>query len=348
MDRNNVEFDITNINQLYDHVIKSFSSTFGGYGLMEHNQSSIISDIDKSTFFVGSTISVFKPTVIEKKIPGKGYFLIQKCLRTQNASILKNDEKFPEWSSYFTSIGTISPPGQLKEISNCIWKFFTDELKIDKERLLVRVSSHDIDMMNVWNNIGAKLEIDTREINYYRHHYGLQNVIGRNINFAIKQNNLEFKDVGNLIIIENKSGQLGVELAFGVGTLLSRIYQLPHPINASLVSKIVPHKNKYSIKFADALSVVVVLSRQGIRPTASENRGRILRKYLQSLSYFRTKLDYSVDEIGRFITSYEKEEFGNISDLDEKCVKYLKAFEKLTREQLDTALINKKISILFN
>ena len=51
--------------------------------------------------------------------------------------------------------------------------------------------------------------------------------MGRNFNYAIKKGDILY-DIGNLIIIENKEGKLGVELALGTSTILKSFFSLSH------------------------------------------------------------------------------------------------------------------------
>jgi hypothetical protein len=196
---------------------------------------------------------------------------------------------------------------------------------------MIRVSSTDKDLLEFWSDLeeGPIIEIDSQEPSYYKHNYGLEQIKGRNLNFALRQSGSnEFKDIGNLIIIErNGNEKLAVELAFGVSTIISRMYSLSSPIQASIISKVIPFEKGHICKFSDALSVVVHLMIEGLKPTASNTRGRLLRTYIQGLSYLKNITGFSLELIENFADKYEREEYGTSTGVGKKIYMYLKEYE---------------------
>lgn len=324
------KFSDTKIKKYEEELTYLFKKHFNAHCYEEHKSVDITSGIDKSTYFIGSTISVLKPYLFNNIIPEGGFYLVQKCLRTQNTKILCVDDSTMNWSSYFTAIGTLSHISHLQETSRTIWFFFNEVLNIPREDIKINISSEDNDLLEVWSNIdnGPILDIDTKDINYYRHNYGMPGVWGRNLNFAIRCDNDNFRDIGNLIIIENENAKLGVELAFGVSTTLSSMYNLPNSIAASSISEVIPFKEGFVTKFSDALSASIILLKGGIKPTASNTKGRVLRTYIRSLSYLRKKIGINLDEIRKFASLYESKELATGSDIGIYLEKYLLEYEK--------------------
>ena len=319
---------------------------------IEHKPSPLISQCDKSVFFIGSTISVFKQYILKRSIPSNGFFLTQPCLRTQNVKVFKEDHITPRWSSFFTGIGTISNINKLDHVCSCSLNFLVDILKINEDMIKIKASSLDKDLVRYWykNKKDHLLELDGENIDYYRHRYGMEEIRGRNINFSIIQNDRSFKDIGNLIIIENSKEAMAVELTFGVATLLSRMLSLEHPIKASIISMVAPIDDTFSIKLADALSTATILLYKKIRPRASEHRGRILREYLQSISYLRKKLGYSINDIYKLTSQYCKVEPNIQSDyttISKQIILYLEQYEYLKDKKNDNSKINSQLSSLF-
>jgi len=133
-------------------TINSFKNFFSVMGYIEHTPVGINSKIDESVYFVGSTISVFKKYILTNTIPLNGYYLSQRCIRTQNINLLYKDE-IPNWASYFTAIGTISRYDKLEDVSHHIWHYLNRILNIKNNDILVKVSSKDDDLLKIWNSL---------------------------------------------------------------------------------------------------------------------------------------------------------------------------------------------------
>jgi len=332
--------------EMRDNIRDNFSEYFNTHGFMRHDPGSIIPEHDNSVLFTGSTITTFKPYLEKENIPECGYYMVQSCLRTQNTKMLSNDTGHPQWASYFSSIGALTQYYKLNEISELIWQFYTTSLGIPADRLRIRISSNDIDLMEYWKNscLNKYIELDANDPIYYTHKFGMDRVIGRNCNLAIVDHRTgELRDIGNIIVIETPNEKLGVEIAFGVETIVSRILGYQNPIEASLIADIVPVKNEHSLKLADAISSAIVILDAGERPVVT-NRGRILRKYLQAISYLRHKVAIRIDEIERYAEKFEIKEFGSNSELPSHMVKYIIKYEELQAKGLKLEKINLQIS----
>ena len=321
---NNLDLKNNNIVEITDKILSDFKECFSNFGYIEHPDVQISSKIDKSVWLIGSTISVFKQYLINEKIPDKGYFLIQRCIRTQNLQKITKGEKL-DWASYFRSIGTLSPYSRLSEVGMEIWKFFTQYLKISQNNIKIRVSSNDTDLLNIWPTdiFSNTLEIDSKEPKYYKHKYGMENVFGRNLNFAIRQGNTEnFQDIGNLIVIEKDNIPIAVELAFGVSTIIARMNCLDNAIQSSAICSVIDYKEKLSY-LIDSLAVVIHLMHEGIKPNASNMTGRILRAYIRNVKSYYKEAQYNLDYICKVAEQYELQEYLEKTNIYEKINGYL-------------------------
>ncbi|MFA6386611.1 MAG: hypothetical protein WCW04_02480 [Candidatus Paceibacterota bacterium] len=340
MEKNNLEstslqnFNIESIRSLYSETINSFSNVFGSEGYIKHEPcTSLISGIDHSVRFIGSTTNVFKKYLKEDiPIPKEGYFLVQKCLRTRNTNTLFDDSIIPEWSSYFTAMGAIAPFDAINKLSDTTMKFLSS-LKIDENRIRIDVSSLDTDLLEIIKKLNKNYKFsinitDEGNIDSYRHKYGEENISGRNFNISIKnQKTNEFKDIGNIILIEKNNIPIATEMGIGVGTLISKKFNLSNSIEASSISKIIKYKSGLTTKFSDTLSVVVVMLKEKITP-GSRDKARLLRTNLLALTYFKHKLDIGIEEIKKYVDDYEKEEFGGNTNISNMIINYLVENEK--------------------
>lgn len=309
----------------YHSMIKnSFSNYFIGLGYQEHKSVPITSPDDHSVQFIGSTTNVFKPYIINNSlIPKKGLFLIQRCLRSQNAKFFWNDDVFPEWASYFTELGLITTSDNMMSLIKDSIKYFIDVLKIEAERMCLRVSSQDQDLLKYIKQTSLEIKINDMPIKHYRHKYGLSGVVGRNFNFGIRMNRGDIiKDIGTLVLIEKVNKPIAVEMGFGISNLLARYYNLINAIESATISMIIPFKPGFRSKFADALSASVVMLKEKVRPSG-EGRGRILRTYLYAVRDLAEKSGFSIDDILQFAMDYEELEYEETSFVADKMLEFL-------------------------
>lgn len=341
--------DRKTIAELRENIVHNFSKCFEYYGFKRHSAGNLIPEYDKSVLFTGSTISTFK-VYLKSSIPSSGFYMIQSCLRSQNTKIIEDDSINPWGASYFLSMGAITNYNKLELLSEQVWIFFTQYLSLTQDRLRIRASSQDLDLINYWQKVGLEkyLELDANPPSYYKHKFGMEGIIGRNCNLAIVDNNSGLiRDIGNIIVIEEEGKPIGVEIAFGVETVLSRILGFSNPILASLIADIVPMKSNYSIKFGDAISSTIAILKSGVRPVVT-NRGRILRTYLQGISYLRHKVNASVNDIAKYAQQFETKEFGEPSTASLKISDYINKYEELRNMGLSPEKVNKGVSNIFS
>ncbi|OHA89521.1 MAG: hypothetical protein A3B03_00590 [Candidatus Zambryskibacteria bacterium RIFCSPLOWO2_01_FULL_42_41] len=317
-----------------DHVeslVTDFKDYYSLLGYREEPSVQISSGIDSTVRFIGSHISVFKPYLGENNVPAPGIFMRQNCLRTRNADKLLDDEYFPNWGSYFPSIGAITPPERLDEACDETFGFFEKRLAISRENLLIRINSADTDLIDTCKQRyeGDNLEIDSRKPEYYRHNIGMEGVRGRNFNIALRNPNGEgFADIGNIILLEDAQKQLGVEIALGSTTILKQLYGLDHVQDCTPVIGLNVENETIRRKFEDAIITSTVLCREGLRPFGQNNRNRILKQYVRSLSYFRAKSRIDIETLSQIVANFEKREFPESTDQVASVVmEFLKAFE---------------------
>jgi len=329
------EFNIIDLNSIEIELLDTFNDTFKKNGYTKHkSKKSLISSEDHSVRFIGSTTNVFKKYLTKDvDISDDGFYLVQKCLRTRNTSVLFDDNNIPIWSSYFTAMGIISPSGNLDKVVKDTIEFIL-KLGIECSRIKLNVSSQDLDLLKCLKKyqveLGYLIEVDGQSnINYYRHTYGMKDVFGRNFNISINYNERKiFKDIGNIVLIERQKIPIAVEMGIGVSTLISKIFGLNNSIESSSISKIIPFKKGIISKFADAISTSVVMMREGVKP-GSRDKPRLLRTNLYSISYFRKKLDIDLEKIKQYINDYEKEEFGEVTIVSNNVIDYLNIYEEI-------------------
>lgn len=298
--------------EFVERLSDDFKSFYRTLGYEEKEAVLISSGFDPSVRFIGSHISAFKPALLNGSVPNPGYFMVQDCIRTQNAKRMFDDEYLPRWGSSFTSLGSVVPADRLTEVSRDTANFFASALSISFNDIAIRVNSRDADLVEAGKIAfpGSTHEIDTQPDKYYRHQIGVEGVWGRNFNLALRNANGEgFSDVGNIIVIEQTDRKLGIELALGAETILKQVYNVEHVSDFYPVTGLESIDPRIGRKLEDALITSSILLREGLVPSASDNRGRILRTYMRSVLYLQQRAGLTEDRLRTIAQQFECRQF---------------------------------------
>lgn len=338
--------------QAREHVIEiknEFKTFYSSLGYVEHPSVLISSGVDPTVRFIGSHISVFKPYLVNSTIPRPGYFIVQDCIRTKNLEHTFDDNYFPKWGSYFPSLGVIAQPEELKKICIETFKFFEERLRIPKDYIRIRINSTDVDFLEVCSGHyqASNIEVDSKPKQYYQHRIGMEEVKGHSFNIALRDVASDtFSDVGNIISLENARGPLGIEVALGSTIILKQLYDLDHVLDCNPVIGLHADNLNIKRKFEDTVVVSTILRREGLKPTAHDNRGRLLRSYMRSLSYFRTKTSVPLEDLFRILSNFESKEFPDSPKYAcNDIIHYLRVFENDLIQKKDYSLEEKKIAL---
>lgn len=288
-------------------------------GYNENKPVKITSGVDKSVVLVGSTISVLKPKLLNNSIHKNGEFLFQRAIRTQPLKVMTVNQT-SEWSSYFDATGLLVPQNLGEKLVYDVLFFLINKLNLSKDDIMIRINCNDTDLMGIVKNVSdmCNVEMNTREEKYYKHRYGLDEygIYGRNFNIALKDKKAcEYKDIGNIIIIENQNKKFGIECAIGLNALLMRMEGLKTSIEASSISDIVKLKSPPQHKFADCLSVVSHLAYENVEGLKKRNPIYLYRKYLKYLEYWSEELNLKREDVIAMIKNYLKMEYNNYDEV---------------------------------
>lgn len=288
-------------------------------GYNENKPVKITSGVDKSVVLVGSTISVLKPKLLNNSIHKSGEFLFQRAIRTQPLKVMTVNQT-SEWSSYFDATGLLVPQNLGEKLVYDVLFFLINKLNLSKDDIMIRINCNDTDLMGIVKNVSdmCNVEMNTREEKYYKHRYGLDEygIYGRNFNIALKDKKAcEYKDIGNIIIIENQNKKFGIECAIGLNALLMRMEGLKTSIEASSISDIVKLKSPPQHKFADCLSVVSHLAYENVEGLKKRNPIYLYRKYLKYLEYWSEELNLKREDVIAMIKNYLKMEYNNYDEV---------------------------------
>ncbi|MBH1891836.1 hypothetical protein I5T97_08290 [Serratia marcescens] len=326
-------------------VKQAFTSAFTAAGFAFHPPDALIPSHDKSTLFTGSTISTFKPYLLKHaEYALKPMFTVQDCLRTQNNHALQQANSYPKWSSLFCSVGAIGRYQDRFLITQALHDFMTQLELTAPDRLRINISSQDHDLIEMLTAEGLSpyLHFDSHSPAYYRHKFGMDDVTGRNCNLAVSCDGGAFMDIGNLIVIETPQVPLAIEAAFGVETIITRLHGLSSSILALSAAPRFSHFSAEELYIIDALIACVAIMSLDIRPIA-DNRGRVLRRYLQGLNRLRLNVAMSLDFIVDVAREFEASHYGT-QHIYTRIEQYLHQHTQLAGQEHTMPAMNKRIS----
>lgn len=337
------------VQALRDEVRAQFDAVFASAGSTRHPPGPLIPRVDDTVLFTGSTISTFKPYLLSNAIPSGGFHMTQRCLRTQNTNRLLDATSAIQWASYFSSIGAVAQYEQLPRVLRDTWHLFSEKLSLTDDRLLIRVSSADHDLVRAIDALGltGRASFDTEPQAYYQHRFGLSDISGRNCNIAVRgPDDDAFRDVGNVIAIEQRGTPIAMEVAFGVETIASRVLAFPSPIHASPIADIIPLSSDQALRLADALAAAMAILHAGIRPIAT-NRGRVLRKYLRGIHQIKLALGITNTDVACYAATFEARELSDRTTLPEQLARYLDVCDEMLSANEPSERINRHAAQAF-
>ncbi|GAB3671146.1 hypothetical protein [Saccharopolyspora tripterygii] len=276
-------------------LIDGFRRHFTGFGHVERRRRALVSRHDPSIRFTNSTISVLKADLLDGCT--EDLMLVQPALRLRNLAHWRRTGEVSGFGCYFVALGTLSPPGSLHRIHKSVLTWFTETAGVAESRIVARVSSADDDLLAAAADAAGQREIDGCPQHRYRHVFGVEGVRGRNLNLALRTRD-GLADICNIICIERDDGTpLAVESAFGVNTVLARVHDLPHVLDASPAAAAAPRPP--DLMALDALGSALPLLAEGLRPRARGRSGNLH----SLLAVLRERLD-AIGWGGRDVTSW--------------------------------------------
>lgn len=332
----NLEFgesipNIEKCSEYTEQMIQDFKEYFSSVGYLELPPVKITSGVDETVRFIGSHVSPMKEYFLNDKIPNEGLMMSQPCIRTRNQPKLFDDNFIPAWGSYFKSMGALVKPEQIETLCNQSVEYLLNIANIPAKNLVLRINAVDGDLYSLakkFTSLGIGYDDSTMPEKYYRHKLGIDGVWGRNFNYAIKANN-QLHDIGNLIILENSGKKLGAELALGTSTILKHFFNLPHVSSANPVVGVEKIQNPLKFKFEDTIITSAVLMSEGLRPSASDNKDRILRSYLRAMIYFKNKFVISTEAVIDMMRNFE-----NSQNIGNKGSEFIKEYIPYVEQSL--------------
>lgn len=283
---------------------------------------------DQTVIFTGATITPLK-RFLDGGLLSPGYFIVQKCLRTQGLDDICDLNVIPNGVNYFTMCGILASPDRKEAVSNEAYELLVNRLRIPGKNMLILASSSDRDLSEPWRDRKIMVEEDSLPESSYRWTYGIPNMYGRGINFLLRFNEYNpFREIGNIISIQDRDGRIrAYEFGFGLESLLSKMCGLKKSTEANIVSVVIPYEEGPKEKLVNALVTAVVLYHHGIEPGRGKER-HILKKTIKGLSFLRRRLGISLDQIKDYSEVYERAEFVVTGDSGDKLVAGIQAYEQ--------------------
>lgn len=248
-------------------------------------------EIDPSVTFTGATVNGWKRYLTgENKLPNRGIYTAQPCLRTQNATSIYDFETTPKFGSYFSMAGVLSPAGRLPDIYHEALSLLTEELGVAKKDIVVHIASDHEEISTCAREGPYEIKIETDQIGYYKWNYGIEGVLGEGLTIALlNKRSQEFEEIGNIVLIKNSGKAIATEWGFGLETTTSRLLSLPHPVFASPVIRFIEKdvlSTPLGVRLGDSLVAISALLANGTDLNSSNQKvTRVLEKYKRGIAY---------------------------------------------------------------
>lgn len=316
-----------NIGERQRFICAQFSQLYSELGYQSVPPEGLLPTEDTTVIFTGATITPLKKFLFEGITP-PGYFIVQKCLRTQGTNAICDLNVIPSGMNYFTMCGILASPERREEVANEGYDLLVNRFGIPKKNLLIQATSSDKNLSQPWKDKGIIVEEDKQPEDSYRWRYGIPDAYGRGINIFLRFNNNDaFREIGNQISIHDGTGRIiGYEFGFGLESLLAKMNGFKKSTEANTVSAAIPYEEGVREKLVNALATCVVLYHHGINPGKGKER-YILKKYVKGLSFLRRQLDVSIDQLREYGDAYESAEFTTAHDSGNKVAEGVIAYE---------------------
>jgi len=190
--------------------------------------------------------------------------------------------------------------------------FLLSLLGLPHNRLKIGYYKSDKDIKESLEHSNITIQCEETNETDYRHSFGTSELTGRNANYYVERNGI-YEEVGNLIIIHDKSTPVAVEVSFDLPLLLRAIYNYEHATETlpalEIISEILPQLCNQDDKFelADLVTLSTNLLLDGL---AVKSRGREgnLRQIIKLVSAILEKYNIQEKEFSSVLSEVIQEE----------------------------------------
>ncbi len=286
------------VRQRVDRFGRDFETFFVERDFEPHAPVELTSRLDPTTLFVGSTISVFKPSLLRAADRLAPAVLVQEVLRTQNLRCANIDARGISKTSLFLACGLVGPLRLLTPVARACQELMQ---ALFDDRLVITVWHRDADLVNLVRGLAhppGGLRMAVSDETPFRHAYGQPELTGRNYNYGVRGAHGAVTDVANLIVLQVHGEEVAFEFGLGASTSLQHQLQLDHAIQAAPIAAHVPLESPLHVKLADYLAAAIALRSEGLRPNAS-SRGKVLRSYMRAIARLQRICGLGDDDLHR-------------------------------------------------
>lgn len=267
----------------------------------------ISSDIDATTLFVGSTISVMKD-ILSKKVDNK-YYMTQRCLRNRNLKEYYINTHGLIWTSCFDAFGLLVPFNQLSLVIEDLCLFMSEQLNVEKSQLRLSIHENDNWLFGIIKKtkINYPVTLSSENLSRFRHQYGIDGISGVNINFEIKNKFQTFIPFANFnILIDERGNYIGAEFGMGLGSFIYGLYHLSSRLEATFANYMqgLVKDQMIADKVKDALSVMTHMCRENVWPGGKGQRD-ICKRYFKFIATILSKHNVDINYVIDNVKMYE-------------------------------------------
>lgn len=261
---------------------------------------------DKSVLFTNSTIIPWKKYALGEAIPKEGVCMKQPCLRLHALNDplqigVNYETSFNRFLGYFNMVGLLTKPENGDKLADEVVKLLVEEYKISPERIKVLSSRKDNFIKTLESRVC--IEYDTKQESFYHWDYGMENVYGHGATFCLRQDDGNFKEIGQIIKIRDSEGVETFEFGFGVETFLSRL-QSRQDYSAWAIYHCLPGEYRFKtlLDLTSCLGVTSTINPELITGKHNKEIGRLAKRIVLAERVFNISPVILEDAINKFIS----------------------------------------------
>lgn len=297
----------------HQQIQDCFFNTCAQHGMTHVSPMPLLATYDNSVYFASATITALKDMLLKNEIPNNGVYLYQPCFRLHNiqdAFYNGNKIKYP---GYFNMLGMAVPAKYIVDLQYIIMDIM-DKHGIDRSKIKLNTTRQEPLLVQNLQKY-YEVEYDTRAEKSYNWTYGMgDDIHGKGMTFYIKQNNGEYKRLGQYIIIYNKDTPIAAEYGFGIEVFLARTHSYQNEYDAFAISPILK-SNRLEANFTNTcvFSSVAATYSTGISINNNPSRQykKIVRYVLKNLLFLKQRNNLSTEQIRSILQDYSNIEFNN-------------------------------------
>lgn len=286
--------------QSHISTIAGFSDACAAQRLQHLNRVPLSADHDPTLRFTNSTTSVMKSYLRgEQPLTENGVYLTQPAMGSQGIRYWLRDGHLGPYASYFTSCGALYPASSGARSMEAMMSIACDVWQIPSDDLVLQVYEADLSLAALSRNLGITAQ-QMPDVDLFRHSYGMETIMGKNMNLVANIGEGQTLVVGNLTLISDAEQPVAWEVSYDSTPTIAARTERAHAIAtlpaAALIGGTAPMSTEQLVA-ADCVSVTAALVLEGFEPRSRGKEGVLRKFYKEYVRIMRDTYACTVNDV---------------------------------------------------